>query len=582
MTDTIDQTLWYKIRYTPLRDALRGRLTGRLDLRRPLEASALPVEIKSLLRRVVKATRLWRLEQLEVLQELIAHFKDGIAAGVSADELMKTFGDERQAAQLIRRAKRRNRPLPWHALRLAGWSMAASVIFYGVYAVYFFSGRPSPRVNYIDVVNKAIENTPLQDRGWTFYRRALIGTDLRQPENRSLTGLYALIDEDRQTELTEFVRTHQAQIEWIREGAAKPQFGWVSGAKGSANDSELWPGQTQHPIGESGEPLAGTALPPLSGLRYLAMMLRADGRVAGRNGDGRRMLQDIHSTLDLSQQVGEKGPLLLNLIAMAIREMAMEDIEYALREHFALIRNEDWLALNRRLSEPKVAGDLLSFEPERIYFDDMLQRSFTDDGSGNGRLTPQGVAFYFSGADDPNSRMRWWEKAAHPVAGLLLPSRRKLKEEFTRALDLAEGNLKLALRDTDWRNPEVARWWVLWGLPAYKRSQNAAERLLGHRDGVAAGIALELYRQEHGGYPESLNALVPEFLSEAPIDRVTGAPAHYRVVTGQPLIYSVGADRKDDEGRYILNPTQAGFWDSNPDNLPKGDWVLYPTVKANR
>ena len=57
MSDTIDQTLWYKIRYTPLRDALRGRLTARLDLRRHLEETALPAEVKESLRRVVRATR---------------------------------------------------------------------------------------------------------------------------------------------------------------------------------------------------------------------------------------------------------------------------------------------------------------------------------------------------------------------------------------------------------------------------------------------------------------------------------------------------------------------------------------------
>jgi hypothetical protein len=95
---------------------------------------------------------------------------------------------------------------------------------------------------------------------------------------------------------------------------------------------------------------------------------------------------------------------------------------------------------------------------------------------------------------------------------------------------------------------------------------------------VVTGIALELYRQEHGVYPENLNALVPKFLPEVPVDRITGGPIHYRIVAGRPLLYSVGADRKDDEGRYELNPQQAAYWDSNTENKPKGDWILYPTV----
>src|SRR5262245_8417845 len=105
----MEQTLWYKMRYTPLRDVLRGRITARMDLRRLLEGAALPPAIKQLIHRVAKKTRLWRLEKLDVAQELITHFADGIESGVPAEELIRVFGYETEAAILIRRAKRRNR-----------------------------------------------------------------------------------------------------------------------------------------------------------------------------------------------------------------------------------------------------------------------------------------------------------------------------------------------------------------------------------------------------------------------------------------------------------------------------------------
>jgi hypothetical protein len=212
-------------------------------------------------------------------------------------------------------------------------------------------------------------------------------------------------------------------------------------------------------------------------------------------------------------------------------------------------------------------------------FDDMLQRSFTDDGSGNGRLTAEGVSF--SQSDDPNMQKRWWEKAAQPIAGLFVPSRRKLKEQYTQAMDFAEANLKVATRDASW--PEETIWRgdfpVNLFLPSYRRTQWAAERLLGRRDGVVTAIALELYRQENGSYPDSLNALVPALLPEVPLDRITGTPIHYRIASDRPLLYSVGADRKDDNGRYDLNPRQAGSWISDDENAPEGDWVLYPTTQ---
>src|SRR5215471_6718634 len=229
MSGTTDETLWYKIRYTPIRDALRGRMTARLDLRRPLEEAALPQTINELLRRVVKATRLWRLEQLEVMQELIAHFTDGISSGASADELIKSFGDERQAAQLIRRAKQRNRPLPWQALRFAAWTTGALFLLYCGYAVYFFTGRPSPRINYVELVNRTVKKTPVEDRAWTYYRRALIDSEARQSQQFFILRLKEGLTPQDRADLTQFAHAHQTEIEWIRQGSSKSHLGWVIG-----------------------------------------------------------------------------------------------------------------------------------------------------------------------------------------------------------------------------------------------------------------------------------------------------------------------------------------------------------------
>src|SRR5678810_88774 len=172
--DAIPQTIWHKLRYTPLRDVLRGNLTGRLDYQRTIEASALPQPVKQLLRRVVRKTHLWRLEQVEVAHELMAHFSDGLASGRTVEQIIEEFGNEKQAAKLIRRAKRRNRSWPWQVCRAFGFSMGALLILYFGYAIYFMTGRPSPRINYIANINRDIEKVPVEDRAWPLYRRALI------------------------------------------------------------------------------------------------------------------------------------------------------------------------------------------------------------------------------------------------------------------------------------------------------------------------------------------------------------------------------------------------------------------------
>src|SRR5436853_3243847 len=130
MSDVAPDNFLRKLRYTPARDLLRGRISGRLDVKWTIARSDLPMPAKDLISRVVKCTRLWLSEKVDVADELIAHFADGIESGASAESLIEKFGDERQAAKLIRRAKKRNRPLPWHILRALGWMLAAMLAIY--------------------------------------------------------------------------------------------------------------------------------------------------------------------------------------------------------------------------------------------------------------------------------------------------------------------------------------------------------------------------------------------------------------------------------------------------------------------
>jgi hypothetical protein len=72
---------------------------------------------------------------------------------------------------------------------------------------------------------------------------------------------------------------------------------------------------------------------------------------------------------------------------------------------------------------------------------------------------------------------------------------------------------------------------------------------------VLAAVALKRYGVRHGGVPESLSALVPEFLSSVPVDYMDGQPLRFRrQVDGGFVLYSVGEDGKDDDGDASLRP----------------------------
>jgi len=76
-------------------------------------------------------------------------------------------------------------------------------------------------------------------------------------------------------------------------------------------------------------------------------------------------------------------------------------------------------------------------------------------------------------------------------------------------------------------------------------------------------IALQRYNLRHGGYPEGLDALIPDYISSLPIDPMSGRPFGYRLhPNGDFTLYSVGANGID-EGGDSQPPSASGpfdFW----------------------
>ena len=86
-------------------------------------------------------------------------------------------------------------------------------------------------------------------------------------------------------------------------------------------------------------------------------------------------------------------------------------------------------------------------------------------------------------------------------------------------------------------------------IPAVGAAVQAEHRNEALRRAAVARIALQRYRLAHGKLPEMLQQLVPEFLDRLPSDPFDGKPLRYVVRDGEPIIYSIGADRTDDGGQ---------------------------------
>ena len=91
-------------------------------------------------------------------------------------------------------------------------------------------------------------------------------------------------------------------------------------------------------------------------------------------------------------------------------------------------------------------------------------------------------------------------------------------------------------------------------------------------DLARTAIALERYRLARGEFPESLDALAPQFIAQVPHDVIGGQPLKYRHTRdGQFVLYSIGWNEKDDGG--VMVAPKGGF----VPRFEEGDWVWrYP------
>ncbi len=69
------------------------------------------------------------------------------------------------------------------------------------------------------------------------------------------------------------------------------------------------------------------------------------------------------------------------------------------------------------------------------------------------------------------------------------------------------------------------------------------------------GIACKVYKNERGNYPEKISDLVPDYLDKEPLDPFNGKPFVYQREDSGFIVYSIGSNRKDDEGRGTWNIT---------------------------
>ncbi len=152
-----------------------------------------------------------------------------------------------------------------------------------------------------------------------------------------------------------------------------------------------------------------------------------------------------------------------------------------------------------------------------------------------------------------------------------------IDDHFQTAIDIASGPLnrenanKLAQFETDQASKIQSHPFLSMMMPGFARSYLLQLHTEVVRRGTLLTLAIHAHHAKHGKWPKSLKKIDKKLglkgLKTLRKDPLSGKSFKYKLKDGQPLLYSVGLDGKDDGGRQ--NPK----WN---DPKSRGDYVFWP------
>ncbi len=578
-------------------------------------ALSIPTELQSLTERVVRRTRLWPNEKRDVRAELESHFREGLIDllqhGMSLEQCVKVlreeFGDEAIVAQLIRRGKKRGRPMIWKMFKWGLVSFVSLVCVTGAYAAWLTWGKPSPSVDYIAKLNEPVLAIPEDQRAWPLLREAVLNFKTIPTELDAVykkTGHLPYPGEEGWDQAVEWVRMNESIIPMVQEAVERPHYGYIYGnvehyrfmseyaARRQANqgmedyEQELAKAQDDATVGKI-QSLISIKLPSLADFRSIARMSVLDSRIKAND----RQLTEAWNSLDVGYGLGTKlldgFTIIEQLVGVAIMSLETKEMRSFLYEHGDQLTDSDWkTVLSSRIMTFPVEKIQPRLDGERMFFEDTVQFVFTDNGHGNGHIIPEAFLAFSSGTNtqkQDDSPVNFLSVAA------LHADRKETLRKFNELWDQTEALRSLPLYDPQRAeafrpiedlaaHPVLNKRYAMIALmaPNLNRADESFRIAAMHHQATQAVIALLRYRQDHKQYPGSLQELAPQYLPSIPLDIYSGNPLIYRVdESGQFTLYSIWRDFADDGGSSEMHIPPGSDM-----KMPK-DMVYWPVEKEN-
>ncbi|MGD0206197.1 MAG: hypothetical protein ABSC89_01095 [Verrucomicrobiota bacterium] len=331
---------------------------------------------------------------------------------------------------------------------------------------------------------------------------------------------------------------------------------------------------SRFPLNYDSESPSAILLPHLSALKRCSQALQLRSLAELQNSQPDNALADVQLALQLTDKIRSEPFLISHLVRIAMLQIMLQPVWEGLAEH--KWSDEQLVALDAELVK-------LDFLPDYRL---SMRGEMGCQGGEVDRLRhhPEQMQDLGGMSDGEGGFINLPGK----IAARLIPTGWLYQNQFRCARMMVDYYLPLADVNQGTFSPALARRGDAAVMAEIKTASpfNLLERLMLSGLGNGAkkfayaqssvnlartAIALERYRLAHGEYPESLDALAPQFITKLPHDIINGQPLHYRRTSdGQFVLYSVGWNEIDDGG--VVGLTKNGNVDINT-----GDWVWrYP------